>query len=454
MKKILYIGGGIYVGIFILVWIFLSGAGSSAASVAPLTLFATEEEAYAYQYIGTELGVPWDIVLLADTMRADKSGEKSLENYNPLYTSLEFCALIEEKYTAVIQETEQEETEESEETEEAAGDEEDEETHETGEEESAPPADATTESETGEGETQGEEPEEQEAVVEWVREEVLTYSGKDEILQYLGISDADLAYQDTTGLIVTMNEKAAEKGEENKVYYTVMLTTEPDFEEILKSRIGLEDEAVEYIMEIFDAGYLPELYGYSSYYGGNIELPDIVVGNVSRAELAQVAVSLLGHPYLMGAKSSEQGAPKGPLDCSGYVDWVYVQCFGVTVSTGKLPEGVAVSGTAQQWFASEEVKKSELKVGDLGFMRDPKSMRAGQVNHVGIYLGTHNGNMLWIHCGGSAYGTADSPKGRVGISGLTGYNNYNPVSGTTFEPPMKSCRFRYYRRPRFTFTDD
>ncbi len=461
MKKVICIFFGGYIGIVVLVVLLMVGVagGDAGGAAAPIQLFASEEEAYAYQYIGTELGVPWDIVLLADTTHAYRRGAENLKDYNPLYTSLEFCALVEEKYTAVIKEPEPEETNESEVPEgtEETGEAGETESAEDAEDEEAPADGSSQEALEGaehENETEPEAGETQPVVIDWVREEIVTYSGRNEILGYLGMSDEDLVYQDATGIIVAVNEKAESKRIGNEVYYTITLVSEPDYENILKNRIGLSDDDISDIMVIFDSGYLPEVYGYASYYSNNIELPDIVVGNVSRSELAQVAVSLLGHPYLMGAKSSEQGAPKGPLDCSGYVDWVYVQCFGMTVSTGKLPEGVAVSGTAQQWFASEAVAAKDLKVGDLGFMRDPSSMRAGQVNHVGIYLGTYDGNMLWIHCGGSSYGTADSPKGRVGISKPAGYNNYNPVYGTTFEPAMKNCRFRYYRRPRFTFTDD
>lgn len=444
MKKVLLtLGGGSVITMLLIVLIIAGaasgGVGGGAGTEVSMKLLEVEDEAYAYQYIGTELGVPWDIVLLTDVMHADRNGEKGLENYNPLYTSLEFCALVEKKYVAVIKKTESE-------TEESKSSEESEKKEENKEE--------SKDTEESEESKENKEKTEDEVAIEWVCQDTVVYSGRTKILQYLEMSKETLAYQDAGSIIAAINDKAQKKSVHNKVYYVATLVSEPDYEDVLKNRIGLADKDVSNIMEFYETGYLPKLYGYVSYNLGNVELPDIVVGNVSRGELAQVAVSILGHPYLMGAKSSEQGAPKGPLDCSGYVDWVYVQCFGVTVSTGELPEGVAVSGTAQQWFASEPITAKELKVGDLGFVENPSSMRAGQVNHVGIYLGTYDGNMLWIHCGGSAYGTEDSPKGRVGISKISGYNNYNPVTGNTFEPKMKSCRFRYYRRPRFTFTDD
>lgn len=525
---------------FMLLIMCVAGGGEQTA--VPVNAFATEAEAYAYQLIGSELGIPWDIAILADGISAYAAQKKDLSDYNPMVTSLQFCIVREEEFIAVEMPAAAETPEPSESPEaspspepEAAG------------EPSASPAPPSmpelewdlpvpsvsplpsgmtgelirdtewklasapalklsllpvrsvsgygtmqecmaigsgprpitvpdTSGDSSPGSSAAPQPSDTpqprptasptpatqeptpeptptpEPVIEWVSSAVTYYTGTREILDYIGERERDLNYRQVSSLVEKINETAEDKNTDTRRYEVTLLVNE-DFEDVLRSLIGMEDGNIRYVLELYDANYMASLYGYT-YAHGDIILPDIVQGNVSRAELAAVAVSLINHPYLMGGKSNETGAPAGPLDCSGYVDWVYVQCFGVTVGGGSLPDGVAVSGTAYQWYASEEVSASELKVGDLGFLYDPGSMRSGQINHVGIYLGTYNGKTYWIHCGGSSYGTDALPKGRVGISVASGNNSYNPVDGSTFSPAMKNCRFRFYRRPRFTFTDD
>lgn len=405
--------------------------GSGSGASAPIMLLATEEEAYSYQYVGTELGAPWDIVLLADAIQAYDEGAGGMEDYNPLITALEFCVLMEKKYIAVPVE-EPEETEES--------DIEDDENSDDSE-------DSSEDGENGEEVTQ----EKKEPEMEWELEKTVYYTGTEEILEYIDATENELTYEDSSRLVSMFNDVAESKSDSDTKYEVVMMNNS-DYEDVLRNRIGIEEEHVGYIMELYESNYLTLLYGFTIRYD-NIVLPDIVQGDCTRQDLANVAISIINHPYMMGGKSSSVGVPTGPLDCSGYVDWVYIQCFGVGVSGGSIPEGVAVSGTAQMWYACEAISSSELRVGDLGFVNDPATMRSGQVNHVGIYIGSYGGKQYWIHCGGSAYGTEDSPSGRVGISLSSGTNSFNPVTDSMFEPAMKGCRFRYYRRPQFEFVD-
>lgn len=442
MKKLMILGVSGVIFLFMLIMVCVAGfMGSEAGSVAsPLPVFANEEEAYAYQYIGSELGVPWDIVMLVDGIQAYAEGDGSLKE-NPLLTSLEFCILQEEQFVLEYIEVEKEE-DESEETDEDLSE-----------------GNKSDEGDIENPENESKEEEKEDSKTEWIPVwepgEVKTYTGCDAILAYIDKNreTVRLNYKDASGIVAEINATAEEKGIDDDVRYEVVLFNNPNYEGVLKDFVGLSEEHVSYVMQLYDAGYLSELYGYKGAVG-DVELPDIIVGSVTREEFARVAVSIMGHPYLMGGKSSVQGAPTGPLDCSGYVDWVYVQCFGVTVGSGTVPEGVAASGTAIQWYASEFIKDSELKVGDLGFARDPAMVKSGQVNHVGIYLGEHRGKDYWIHCGGSAYGTVETPKGRVGISLASGLNTYNPVDGSEFAPAMNGCKFRYFRRPRFEFVED
>ena len=87
-----------------------------------------------------------------------------------------------------------------------------------------------------------------------------------------------------------------------------------------------------------------------------------------------------------------KGRNKKGLDCSGFVDWVYltngIDSFG-TSATGGI------------WSKCEQISGSELKPGDLGFKNIPGS--SGGVNHVGIFAGlSESGQEIWIHCSGSS----------------------------------------------------
>lgn len=382
--------------------LFLMLFGGGEASTEPVALFATEEKAEQYQYVGSELGIPWEITLLADGIFAQEKGLDSIEEINPLLTALEFCILQEEKSVW----DEEEET--------------------------------------------------------WQKTEEQVYTGCDEILGYIGMERNDFAYTECSVLVAALQAEADRKTDAQE-RYRITLVSNLDYREVLL-RIGLSEEYAGAVIELHDAHYLAYKYGYMTELDDDLmadaeesfEQIPVTQGSVTREELARVAVSILNWPYLLGGKSYGEGVPSGPLDCSGYVDWVYLQCFGKGVSAGKvqLPSGAAVSGTAIQYYACDAIEESELKVGDLGFLKKPENVAAGAYNHVGIYLGELGGRHVWVHCGGSSFGYAARPKGRVGISLPRGENNYNPVTGGTFSPPMKGCNFQYFRRPRFEFKDD
>lgn len=396
----------------LLIIILLIGVLGGSSNSAPINPPATEEKTYKYKYIGSELGTPWDIVLLADAILAEQEGKSGIEDYNPILTSLQFCVITESKYNWV--------------------------------EKKSKPKKGTKEKKKPSG--------------EWVFSEKKTYKGKDQILDYLGYNDNNITYKDASNLIVLINKKALDKSD-NSVKYESVLTVNSDFEEVLKDYIQLDEENIKKVMELYDSKYLVYLYGYDSDSDSdttNVTLPNLVVGNVTREDLANVAVSLINHPYLFGAKSPYKGEPKGALDCSGFVDWVYIQCFGSGVSGGRLPSGVAMSGTAMQYFACSAISESELKVGDLGFYSDPTKMSRGSINHVGIYIGKINGRNAFIHCGGRYFGFDERPRGRVGISiNASGtYNSYNNITGGTFSPAIPGTNFRFFRRPNFQFKND
>lgn len=417
------------VSIILLLVIILFGGTAGGAIIAPP---ATPEDTYKYQYIGSELGVPWEIVLLVDTFDAEKNGKSGIGEYNPLSTSLEFCILNEEVFTWV----EYEKPEKSEEEQPSA----------------APtnqPSIAPTES-PEESQEESEEP-----TGDWELTGTITYVGKNSILDYIGHKD-NLEYQDISSLVTEVNDKAASKSTSDKKY-EVYIGTNPDYEGILRNTLKFDEESVGNIMDLYESHYLMYMYGYDSNFGNfEIELPPLVVGDVTRMDLARTASGLMGLPYLFGGKSLKVGAPTNGLDCSGFVDWVYFQCFGKGVSGGKIPDGISMAGTAMQFYASREISASELKIGDLGFYYDPAKLEPGKVNHVGIYIGKINGIDAFIHSGGSFFGYDGSPTGRVGISvnQIGVVNSTNPIVGGTFSPGMKGSAFKFFRRPNYQFKGD
>ncbi len=84
-------------------------------------------------------------------------------------------------------------------------------------------------------------------------------------------------------------------------------------------------------------------------------------------KLAGFAKMYLGFPYAYGGKG-----PSG-FDCSGYTMFIYGK-FGY-----KLPHSAS-----SQMNLGQEIRRSELALGDLIFF---KTMRSVSINHVGIYLG-------------------------------------------------------------------
>lgn len=120
-----------------------------------------------------------------------------------------------------------------------------------------------------------------------------------------------------------------------------------------------------------------------------------------RNAIVHTALTLVGQiPYEWGGKPSgpeydyswwtfdeETGAQKG-LDCSGFVQWVFMtvgypsQVTDMLGFTGNIAEDL------------EPISEDELKPGDIGLMNETKST----MNHTGIYLG----NGKWIHCSSSA----------------------------------------------------
>ena len=105
------------------------------------------------------------------------------------------------------------------------------------------------------------------------------------------------------------------------------------------------------------------------------------VRNVIRA-----AYSVLGTPYVFGGTSTYG------FDCSGFTQKAFKEKFGI-----ELPRT-----TLTQVKVGVEVKKSDLKMGDLVFFKTSKRDK-----HVGIYMG--DGDFLHSSINGIQFTKLDKP---------------------------------------------
>ena len=163
------------------------------------------------------------------------------------------------------------------------------------------------------------------------------------------------------------------------------------------------------------AQMLSELIGAMDVTGDNVEISDAalqdILDNLSetvsekRKATVKTAFSLVGKvSYFWGGKSSaigwdnRWGTPKKVtaagsnttgmtipygLDCSGFVDWVFNNTFGVVVGHG--------GGARSQYSYCRKISWAEAQPGDLVFYPD--------LGHVGIVAGYDGeGNVLIVHC--------------------------------------------------------
>lgn len=130
-----------------------------------------------------------------------------------------------------------------------------------------------------------------------------------------------------------------------------------------------------------------------------LEMLDSIPMNEAQANIIKVALSLYGKvPYLWGGKASQAGydnswwtynennQQKG-LDCSGYIQWIYMTAGYEQKVTDELISTSVMQSTL------EDITESELQPGDLGLLNHGKT-----TNHVGMYLG----NGYFIHCSSGA----------------------------------------------------
>ena len=142
----------------------------------------------------------------------------------------------------------------------------------------------------------------------------------------------------------------------------------------------------------------------------------------SRKEILVIANSLCGQvPYLWGGKAKHpyydtswwtfnKDNKQNGLDCSGFVEWVYMTAgYSDWLYRQMHSTGAMLSSTMY------EIPKEDLRIGDIGVKKGKK------YNHTGIYAGKINGEDMWIHCSSSA--------GTVAITPFDFQKYYSPLSG-------------------------
>ena len=130
---------------------------------------------------------------------------------------------------------------------------------------------------------------------------------------------------------------------------------EDDLDRMLKER-GLATQMTDQLTQQISNQFNGPLQSARNTFGGKA------------SELVIQAMGLLGVPYLSGGTSEEKG-----FDCSGFVRHMYEKSVGLV-----LPRRAE-----EQAKVTEEIKRSELKPGDLVFFNTLRRT----FSHVGIYVG-------------------------------------------------------------------
>jgi len=180
--------------------------GGSFTALPPV---ATEEKAIEYATTASKMGVPWDLVLIADAIKAEAEGKGGIEDINPLVTCLQFLLLREQKQIF-----------------------------------------------NGDA---------------WNYASTQEYAGKAEILAYLGVDEEDvpetqpleIGIQITTPDILRqkINDVANGKSSDQE-RYSVYVMLNPDYEQVLRD-MGLSESYIEMVLELYNANYLASLYSSS-----------------------------------------------------------------------------------------------------------------------------------------------------------------------------------------------
>lgn len=190
---------------FLLVIVAATGGGSTAAT--PVNAVSTEEKAEEYATMASKMGAPWEIVIITDAIDAESNKKPGIEDVNPMYTTLEFLFLdiTVEHYEIVGWQTDSEGN-------------------------SYP-------------------------VYDWVYNRTDRYTGKTEILNYIGITDRQLGDLSPEKLIEITNNVALSNS--NAIWrYFIDYSANADFETVLRDYVKMKEEDIEKVLELYNSNYL------------------------------------------------------------------------------------------------------------------------------------------------------------------------------------------------------
>lgn len=192
---------------YFLLIIVLGGAvgGSSPVAAVSMQPPATEEKMWQYADYASQLGIPWDIVLIVDAIIAYDANLPDIDPNNPLDTALHFSVLLEEEWHWEI-----------------VGWETDEDGNEY-------------------------------PIYDWVFKWINTYPCKDAILQYAKWS---LVEKTATPQQLFDDVKKTEQSKCTSLKkFVTYFSVDTDYPTILKEKLEVSDENIIKIMDLYNAGY-------------------------------------------------------------------------------------------------------------------------------------------------------------------------------------------------------
>ncbi|WP_243578020.1 C39 family peptidase [Clostridium minihomine] len=191
----------------VLIFFMVTASMGTSAAGTPVSPVASEEKAKEYALNASQLGAPWDIVILTDAIDAANQKKSGIEDINPIYTTLEFLILtVDAEHYQVVGHT----------TDDAG------ETH---------------------------------PVYGWVYKHTDNYIAKENILAYLGIADRSIADLTPDGLINLMQTETKNKSR-NNWRYTGTFTTNSDYKDVLTNYIKMNKADTERLLELYESKYL------------------------------------------------------------------------------------------------------------------------------------------------------------------------------------------------------
>jgi len=174
-----------------------------------------------------------------------------------------------------------------------------------------------------------------------------------------------LASCSTMQPVILANKQAPPKSSEKKEVRFLDISSDRDSIEVRNEHHSSGTQSVKNESDNSSTTITPEIEKASSLQLKYSELLNTEVEQVKNISLYQNIDDWYGVPYKLG------GTSKKGIDCSAFVQTIFISAFGVT-----LPR------TAKdQYNSTRRVSQTELREGDLLFFNT-----RGGVSHVGIYL--------------------------------------------------------------------